>query len=140
MLFGRKKKGEESSSSLSRDLMTFLNNADAAYMRAFMARDIVVLGQYFTRECCVSLSHIIVSEAPMRYFANEKFRETKWSLRQECQEKILLRKSVCFDSVKVASVRMKISTDYQEDWDLVVTGKSYMVENVNMLQEGNGEW
>lgn len=127
MLFGKKPK----SVGIPNDIMEFLLEADKLYYRAFETRNIVILKEYFTRDCCVALSKVIVAEAASRYFSNEKFRNTTWSVIQSSDIMGIYKKVVVFENIKVhGTLGMKVSQDFTEEWTISISPDDLFVTKV----------
>lgn len=113
------------------ELLQFLDLADSAYIEAYETRNLAILKDFFTRDCILSVGSLIRSTASMRYFANEKFRSTSWQILNSIGEKITVRKSVVFSDIRLhGSTKMKISQDYEETWEIIVTEEEMLVSNV----------
>lgn len=127
MLFGKKPKAI----GIPNDIMEFLFEADKLYIRAFETRNIVILKEHFTRDCCIALSRVIVAEAASRYFSNEKFRNTTWSVVQATESLGIYRKSVIFENIRVhGDLGMKVSQDFVEDWTVSISDEDLFVTAV----------
>ncbi len=133
-MFGRKK----NNSGLPDDLYEFLTEADALYIRAFETRTITILKDYFTRECCIAISNWIVAEASLRYFSDERYRNTTWTIVSQTDSHISLKKECVYKDIRLSMSRsMKVSDDYQEIWEIVVSPEEFWVESVvPATQEG----
>lgn len=130
-MFGRKPK---SHNGIPNDLYDFLEEADALYIKAFETRSIGVLKEYFTKECCRAISLWIVAEASSRYFSDEKFRETTWTILTQTAEEITLQKECVYRNIRLSLNRtMKVSDDYKEQWTVKVTPEEFWVTSVNYI-------
>lgn len=126
--FGKKKKQTD----IDDDLMSFLEEADKLYIRAFETRSIGILKEYFTRDCCLAISRWIVAEASSRFFSEERFRNTTWSVTENSGTKVVLLKQCTYKDVHITASRsMKVSDDYQETWVINVTPEEYWVASVS---------
>lgn len=131
-MFGKKAKTHN---GLPADLYDFLEEADAKYIRAFETRSISVLKDYFTRECVYTISRWIVAEASSRYFSNEKFRETTWTILNQMPNEIVLQKECIYKDIRLSLSRtMKVSDDYKERWVISVTPEEYWVTDVTFIE------
>lgn len=127
-MFGKKK---DSHSGLPNDLYEFLEEADRLYIKAFETRSIGILKEYFTRECCYAISRWIVAEASSRYFCDEKFRNTTWTITSQTPDQIVLEKDCVYKDIRLTVSRsMKVSDDYKEIWSIMVTPDEYWVTSV----------
>ena len=109
----------------------FLDEADKLYIKAFETRTISVLKTHFTLECCRKMSVWITNDASSRFFGDEKFRTTTWTILEENDTLVKIQKECVFKDIKISMSRnMKVSDDYQEIWELDVTTKGYMVRSV----------
>ena len=134
-IFNKQTEEDTGPRSSYEEMLYFLEQADLAYIEAYETRNMAVLKDYFTRECILSVGALIRNTSGMRYFANEKFRSTSWQILNSAGENVTVRKSVVFSEIKVAgSTKMKVSQDYEETWDLLVTDEEILVTNV--LYEG----
>ena len=110
---------------------TWLKEADRAYIKAYETRDIVVLKNWFSRDCCIKLSRVIVATASTRLFVAESFRDTQWTCITKDDSTAVYQKSVKYDGVKIASYKMAVGEDYEETWYIDILGKnSYLVTNI----------
>lgn len=128
--FGKKKEVQKQN-GIADDLLEFLNEADALYIKAFETRSIGLLKNHFTRECCYAISRWIVAEASSRYFSDEKFRNTIWAVEQDNGNSIVLTKECTFRDIRISIGRtMKVSDDYKETWTINVTPDEFWVSDV----------
>lgn len=128
--FGKKKEVQKQN-GIADDLLEFLNEADALYIKAFETRSIGLLKNHFTRECCYAISRWIVAEASSRYFSDEKFRNTIWAVEQDNGSSIVLTKECTFRDIRISIGRtMKVSDDYKETWTINVTPDEFWVSDV----------
>lgn len=127
-MFGSKKKN---TSGIADDLYEFLCEADALYIRAFETRSIGILKDFFTRNCCMSISRWIVAEASTRYFSEERFRNTTWEVTEHNDTSVKFRKKCVYRDVRLTLNRkMKISEDYDEIWTILISPEEYWVDNI----------
>lgn len=127
-MFGKKKNNH---SGLPDDLYEFLEEADRLYIKAFETRSIGILKEYFTKECCFSISRWILAEASSRYFCDEKFRNTTWTITSQTPTQIVLEKDCVYKDIRLTVSRsMKVSDDYKEIWSITVTPDEYWVASV----------
>ncbi len=128
-MFGKK----TNNSGLPNDLYEFLEEADRLYIRAFETRTIGILKEYFTRDCCFAISRWIIAEASSRYFCDEKYRKTTWSIKQSTSTEIILEKDCVYKDIHLTISRsMKVSDDYKESWRVQIVPDGYMVAGVQM--------
>lgn len=131
-MFGRK--ARNIGNAIPKDILNFLHEADILYIRSFETRNIKVLKDYFTRECIIKLSRVIVNEAAARYYGNEKFRVTTWTPIEVTDSYGSYEKSVVYDAVKVSGTfNMKVSQDYKEIWKISITPTELFVTDVSRL-------
>lgn len=127
-MFGKKKVNH---SGLPDDLYEFLEEADRLYIRAFETRSIGLLREHFTRDCCFVISRCIVAEASFRYFSDEKFRTTTWTIVSQSENRVSILKDCVYKDIRLTISRsMKVSDDYKEVWDVMITPDEYWVESV----------
>ena len=133
-LFGFKK---QQSNGIDKGVLKFLEEADRIYIRAYETRSIVLLKDHFCRECVIKLSRIIAANAAGRFFSNEKFRTTKWSLcRNADNSESVYLKEVSYDKIKVAgSYNISISEDYKEEWTVLSECSKLLVVDIELLKE-----
>lgn len=103
-------------------------------MRAYECRDIVILKEFFTKECAVKIARAAASSGASRYFSVDKFRNTTWRKVEEESDGVLkIFKSVEFKDIKIAGgTHMKVSTDYQEYW-FVSASDGFKVTNIELV-------
>lgn len=112
-------------------LQKFLDEADECYIKAFETRSISVLKKHFTLECCRKMSVWIVNEASSRFFGDEKFRTTTWTVLEETDSLVTIQKECTYKNIKISMSRnMKVSDDYKEVWTVEITPDGYMVRSV----------
>ena len=127
-MFGKKK---DNHCGVDSDLYDFLKEADNAYIRAFETRSVGLLRDLFSPQCCMAISQWIVAEASLRYFGNEKFRNTKWTVESSEVDSIVLLKECVYRDIKLSLTKtIKVSDDYKERWTVKVTPDEYLVVNV----------
>lgn len=108
------RKAEED--SVSKDLVSFLNQVDTLYMQAYTTKSTRVLKSYISRDCAVKLSSSIFTYNT-RHFGTDKFRTTVWSIVKQEGAILLVRKDVTFDKVKIGkNVKMSVADNYSEHW------------------------
>lgn len=130
-MFGGKSKKHN---GVPEDLYEFLEEADRLYIRAFETRSIGVMKDYFTRECCFTISRWIVAEASSRYFGQEKFRETTWTVIAQTPTSYVLEKACTYRDIRISLSRtMKVSDDYKEQWSISVTPEEFWVIDVHSI-------
>ena len=119
---------------LPEDLQEFLEEADRLFIKAFETRSICVIKEHFTRECCLAISYWIVAEASSRYFGQEKFRETTWTILEQTPTSYILEKTCIYKDIRISLSRtMKVSDDYKEQWSINVTPEEFWVVDVRTL-------
>lgn len=139
-LFGKLFSSDESKSgdtqqalSIDKDLRSFLEEADALYIKAFETRSLGCLKEYFTRECILMLSRWIVNEASSRFFGDKKFRNTSWEMIQKDSNQCIVIKTCIYKDIHLTMSRsMKVSDDYIERWIIQVTPDEYWVQSINL--------
>ena len=116
---------------IDEDLMSFLEEADELYIRAFETRSIGILKNHFTRECCLNISRWIVNEASSRFFGDKKFRNTTWKMVENENNKYVIIKTCVYKDIRLTLSRtMKVSEDYKERWTVQVTPEEYFIQSV----------
>lgn len=127
-MFGKKKINH---SGLPDDLYEFLLEADRLYIRAYETRSVGLLKEHFTRDCCYAISRCIVAEASLRYFSDEKLRDTTWTIVSESPTQVSLIKDCVYKDIRITVSRtMKVSDDYREEWTVMVTPEEFWVKSV----------
>ena len=112
-------------------IVEWLNEADKMYVKAFETRDIVILKNWFSRDCCIKLSRVIVATASTRLFVADSFKDTSWECIEKDDNTATYQKVVKYDGVKIASYKMAVGEDYEETWYVDILGKnSYIVSNI----------
>ena len=88
--------------------------------------------RHFSLDCCRKMSVWITNEASSRFFSDEKFRTTTWTVLEETDSHVKVQKECIFKDIKISMSRsMKVSDDYKEIWDIQVTPDGYMVLGVD---------
>ena len=130
-MFGKKKNKQVNTNGVDDELNDFLEEADSLYIKAFETRSIGVLKDYFTRECCIALSRVIVATASSRYFSEERFRNTTWEIINRTETNVVVRKRCIYNDIHLTVTRtMKVSEDYEEVWYISVTPDEFWVTKV----------
>lgn len=126
--FGKKKNNHD---GIPDDLYDFLEEADKLYISAYETRSLGLLKEHFTRDCCRDISRAIVAEAQFRYFSDEKFRDTNWSMEEQSSMQAVVRKQCIYTNIKLSATRdMKVSDDYEEIWTIEITPDEYWISSV----------
>lgn len=124
MIFRFKKKPK-------RAYISFLNEADEEYIRAYSTKSTRRLKEYMTPDCLYKISNVIYGGST-RYFGVAKFRNTTWEIVSENETLIDFRKDVVYDKVKVSpSLKINIADNYRELWTLNI--KDMKVVDVRTL-------
>lgn len=121
--------------TLPDDLYTFLNEADKLYIKAFETRSVKLLADYFTIDCIKTISQSIIYEGASRYFSEERFRETKWSVISKVEDVSAKVKKLCiYRAVRISPMRkMKISNDYAEEWTVSISEDEFWVTDIKEI-------
>lgn len=134
-MFGFGKKHSKAADDDSDELIDFLEEADKLYIRAFETRNISILKDFFTRECIRYISIWIVNEGRFRYFSNEKFRKTSWTVESKSTTQAILTKVCVYKDIHLnIGHTMKVSEDYKERWIVDITPDEFMVSAVNLIE------
>ena len=123
------------SDTVTDDVITFLNQVDAEYMRVFNTKLVnKSLSPFMNRECLVKVSKRVFSFTE-RYFGSAKFRTTKWVLLSCTDGVSVFRKSVVFDKIKVGGdLCINAAENYEELWKVKVDTMPYMVFDISEVQ------
>lgn len=129
-------KRESSSNTLSKPLITFLNKADAEYMKAYSVKTTRAFAAYASRECAIKVTQLIM-QSTNRYFGTDKFRNTEWTLQEDNSGILSILKSVTFDKIRVAGyMSIAVETDYKETWIVDSTdGKNYKIVDIKLVHK-----
>lgn len=129
-------KRESSSNALSKSLITFLNKADAEYMKAYAVKTTRSFATYASRECAIKVTQLIM-QSTNRYFGTDKFRNTVWTLQEDNAGVLSILKSVTFDKIRVAGyMSIAVETDYKETWIVDSTdGKNYKIVDIKLVHK-----
>lgn len=123
-------KKEKEQSNLPRSLLSFLNEADNAYMLAFETKATSRLRKWFGPNACIYITNAVHTDC-FRFFATDKFRKTKWTNTGGDDVDFTLMKEVVFDTAKLSKgYNVKIGQDYTELWHILVINGQYVVESV----------
>ena len=131
-MFGFKKKIK--ADGIDREIADFLEEADSKYIKAYETRTYSYLKDDFTKDCQIKILQTITASASLRYFSNEKFRTTAWTVVSESDSIGVYMKTVTYDSVHVAgNMNMKVSADYVERWTIMITPDELLVSDVTLV-------
>lgn len=129
-LFGRFA-GSKSQTALPDSLESFLNDADAEYMKAFSTKSMRRLQDFVSRECAIKVSRVVFSNMN-RYFGAPKFRSTRWTIQGKTGSSYHLLKDVQFDTVRVGvTLNVGVASDYKELWLVDVSGRKPIVTDIS---------
>lgn len=110
--------GEEIlSTQKERKLLTFLNNADEAYMAALGIGDISPLSRYVNKDVCKFVKEKIGDSRHQKSFGVKKYRIRIWELLNIKNGIYYLRKTMNFKNVKLRrGLEIPIAEPIIEDW------------------------
>lgn len=127
-LFGASDKNT-TASGVSKDLMNFLKQVDELYMASYSLKSTRDIAKFLTPACRHKLTTVICS-INTRYFGDEKYRRTTWSLLEEQSDCYKISKDVKFDNVKVAGkLSIQVASNYKEVWT-IMKGNGYLVDSI----------
>lgn len=127
-LFGASEKNTKTD-GLPKELTTFLKQVDSLYMASYSLKSTRDIAKFLTPAYRHKLTTVICG-INTRYFGDEKYRRTTWSLVSEESDKYVVSKDVKFDNVKVAGkLSIQVASDYKEVWT-IVKGGSYLVDSI----------
>lgn len=123
--FGKKHNDTESS------IMTFLKEADAAYIKALENKNVHMFEQYCTVPMSRNIAEII-GRGNLPYFGLERYRKVLW---ENLPDELRYKKSLTHDDVKVTTkVSLALGDDMVELWTLVQNGNSYKVDDIERIK------
>lgn len=129
-LFGSSEKNT-TVNGISKDLITFLKQVDTLYMESYTLKSTRDVAKFLTPTCRHKLTTVVCSMTT-RYFGDEKYRKTTWSLVGDYGDKMEISKDVVFDKVKVAGkLSIQVATNYREVWT-IIKGSSYLVDSIQI--------
>lgn len=118
-----------SASGVPKDLINFLKQVDELYMASYSLKSTRDIARFLTPACRHKLSTVICS-INTRYFGDEKYRRTTWSLLEEQPNCYRISKDVKFDHVKVAGkLSIQVASDYKEVWT-IAKGSGFLVDSI----------
>lgn len=127
-LFGSSDKNT-TTNGLPKDLTTFLKQVDGLYMASYSLKSTRDIARFLTPAYRHKLTTVICG-INARYFGDEKYRRTTWSLVSEEPDRYVVNKDVKFDNVKVAGkLAIQVASDYKETWT-VIKGSNYLVDSI----------
>lgn len=107
----------------------FLNEADAAYVRAFQIKNVAGLDRYFDRTC-LSLLAERVRLSEKVYSGLERYKHVTW----EKQTDLTFIKEVNYDDVKLSKgICCSVGESYTEEWTLILYNNTYKVSKLRRL-------
>lgn len=131
-LFGRLA-GSKSQTALPSNLESFLNDADAEYMKAFSTKSMRGLQDFVSRECAIKVSRVVFSSMN-RYFGAPKFRSTSWVVQERAEDSYRLLKDVKFDTVRLgATLHVGVASDYKELWLVDISSKKPVIMDISAV-------
>lgn len=111
-MFGIKSKSNE----LSKSDISRLNEIDLMYMRAFTVKTIDGLRGVMAPACLDKVGWLIHS-FNTRFFADDKFRHTDWTVLDATGNILTLKKQVTFDKIRINAVMsINAANNYTERW------------------------
>lgn len=127
-IFGSSEKNT-TNNGISKELISFLKQVDGLYMESYSLKSTRDIAKFLTPAYRHKLTSVICS-INTRYFGDEKYRKTTWSLISEENDCIKIGKDVKFDNVKVAGkLSIAVASNYKEVWT-VIKNSSYLVDNI----------
>ena len=123
-IFGKKSNAES-------PIMTFLNNADKAYIKALENKNVKMFEQYCTLPMSRNIAEII-GRGELPYFGLERYRKVKWT---DLPEDLKYKKELTHENVKVtARVSLALGDDITEVWTIVTENGQYKVNEIERIK------
>lgn len=120
-IFGKKQKCTESA------IMSFLREADKAYVKALETKNVQMFEQYCTLPMSRNIEEII-GKGNLPYFGLERYRKVTW---ENLPEELHYKKNLTHEDVKVtAKVRLALGDDMVELWTVVCQDDKYKVSDI----------
>lgn len=115
-----------------KDLLKFLESADALYIEAYQTRRYGILSDRFSQQAMEGVNLNVLYKGELRYFAEKHYRKNTWEILEEDAEKLVLLKTQIYKIIHVSLLKtMKASSDYQEEWTVYKNGKyGYTVSGI----------
>lgn len=111
-MFGVKTKSD----GLSRTDISRLDKIDLAYMRAYTLKTIDGLRGMLAPACLDKVGWLVHS-FNTKYFADDKFRHTDWTVMNISGNIYTLKKQVTFDKIRInAAMSINAASNYSERW------------------------
>lgn len=125
-MFFKKKKPQKSY------LQQWLTDADSAYAKAFLEKNIRKFEPYASRKVLSKLMEDI-RLGETAYAGLERYKHVKW-YKVSDTEPLTFRKEVTYDHIKVAyGVIAPVGDDFTEEWTLSKQESTYQVTSIKRL-------
>ena len=110
--------------SVSRDLVKFLDVSDNLYIQAYQTRRFTTLSERFTKEAIIAINSRLIASNGIRYFATKKYRNNTWELIGDMGNTIEVKKTQLYKDIHISLFRtIKASANYEETWTVERGGK-----------------
>lgn len=115
-------------------LVSFLNQVDAEYMKAFSTYSVSALKVNMSKDCLSKLANEIFKQQSVRYFAASKFRNTTWEFVDSTYKMILL-KTVEFGKLNVCGVEYRVCHNYKQLWFVEEISNGFIITDIKEVVE-----
>lgn len=124
-MFGFFKKKDKGNS----DVIAFLDEADDAYMQAYITQNPNVFAKYATLEVLRYVTEDIMSK--QHYFSSKRYMHRDWLLQREENVIYVFFKKVTHDNISLAhNISIPVGDDISERWTLSVDNSKYVVTDI----------
>ena len=115
----------------------FLEDADKAYTDTFKKLDMTGFAKYASRSLYMVVYRSLSYERPWAS-VSDKFKTTTWfMLDSNSDGSFSVKKETVFDKVRVSKdLKLSISNDIVEKWDIKVKSNKYYIDNIVQLEGG----
>jgi hypothetical protein len=111
-------------------LLEFLTEADEAYIRTHETSEIQYFSKFAAHSACHEVMETIFKKPPL-LFGVKKHRRRTWTVLEEGEEGILLRKELTHIPVKIKrGLRMPLGDRLIETWRVSFQESGFLVEEV----------
>lgn len=113
----------------NRILISFLNCADDAYIKAFQYKLLGDFAKYSVADVYFEVQRRIIYRNN-RIWGTEDLRTRKWDIISIKNNEIVVRKELKFKTVKIGNIFVPLGNDCVEYWVVIFNGKNYKIKEI----------
>ena len=111
-------------------VISFLEEADDAYILAYKTRDVKEFAKYATQPVVRELMESVLSADPI-YFGLQRYRHRTWNLVEDGNTIYVYFKDVTHDNVEIVhKIAIPVADSISERWTLSKDNNKYIVTDI----------